>query len=38
VIEKCREMQSGRVDEERKISANISFQLAKYLEEREGDV
>lgn len=31
-------MQSDRVDTERRIAADISFKIAKYLEEREGDI
>ena len=27
-----------RVDQERKVAADINFKLAKYLEEREGDI
>ena len=38
VVERVREISIDRVDQERKIAANINFKLAKYLEEREGDV
>jgi hypothetical protein len=32
----CRELSSDRLDEERILAADISFKLAKYLEERDG--
>ena len=38
VFERVREISIDKVDHERKITANINFKLAKYLEEREGDV
>jgi len=34
VIEMCRELSSDRLDQERFLAAEISFKLAKYLEER----
>lgn len=38
VIEMCRELSSDRLDQERQLAAEISFKLAKYLEERDGNV
>ena len=37
VIEMCRQSSSDRLDEERQLSAEISFRLGKYDEERLGD-
>lgn len=37
VFDKVREISIDRVDEERKIAADIHFKFGKYLEEREGD-
>lgn len=37
VFDRVREISIDRVDEERKVAANINYKLAKYLEEREGD-
>mmetsp|Transcript_38825 Transcript_38825/g.38368 ORF Transcript_38825/g.38368 Transcript_38825/m.38368 type:complete len:606 (-) Transcript_38825:24-1841(-) len=37
VFDRVREISIDRVDEERRITAEINFKLAKYLEEREGD-
>lgn len=37
IIELCREVQADRLDEEREIAAEISYQLGKYDEERRGD-
>ncbi len=38
VIELCRENSSERLESERLVSADISYQLGKFLEEREGSV
>lgn len=38
VVERVRELSIDKVDNERKIAADINYKLAKYLEEREGDV
>lgn len=38
VFDKVREISIDRVDEERKITADIHYKLGKYLEEREGDI
>lgn len=38
VIELCRELSSDRLDQERHLAAEISFKLAKYLEERDGNL
>lgn len=38
VFDRVREISIDRVDHERKIAADINYRLAKYLEEREGDV
>jgi len=37
VIETCRASQSERLDEERELSAEISYRLGKYKEERDGN-
>ncbi len=37
VLEKCREMSSDRLDEERELAAEISYKLAVYFEERDGN-
>ena len=36
VIEMCRQTATDRLDEEREISAEISYRYGSYLEEREG--
>lgn len=38
VIEMCRELSSDRLDQERQLAAEISFKLAKYMEERDGNL
>jgi tetratricopeptide repeat protein 21B len=38
VFDRVREISIDKVDQERKVAADINFKLAKYLEEREGDV
>ena len=38
VIDKCREISTDRLDEERAIAAEINFKLGKYFEEREANV
>lgn len=38
IIEMCRETSSDRIDQERQLAAEISFKLAKYLEERDGNL
>lgn len=38
VFDRVRDISIDRVDEERRIAAEINFKLAKYLEEREGDL
>jgi len=37
VIEMCREVSSERLDDERELSAEISFRIGKYKEERDGN-
>ncbi len=34
----CRELSTDRLDQERQLAADISFKLAKYLEERDGNL
>jgi hypothetical protein len=38
VIEICRSSAADRVDEERELSAEISYRLGCYMEERTGNV
>jgi len=38
VLELCRELSTDRLDQERFLAAEISFKLAKYLEERDGNL
>ena len=38
VFDRVRDISIDRVDEERKITAEINYKLALYLEEREGDI
>ena len=38
VFDRVREISMDKVDHERKVTAEINFKLAKYLEDREGDV
>jgi hypothetical protein len=37
VIEMCRESSADRLDEEREISAEVSYRYGSYLEERDGN-
>ena len=37
ILEVCRQIQSDRLDEEREIAADISYQFGKYEEERGGN-
>lgn len=34
----CRQLQNDRVDEEKKLAAEISYKLGKYYEERDGNL
>ena len=34
----CRELSTDRLDEERFLAAEISFKLARYLEDRDGNL
>ncbi len=36
VIEKCRELSSDRLEQERELAAEISYKLGNYYEERAG--
>jgi hypothetical protein len=38
IIEMCRELSTDRLEQERTLAADISFKLAKYLEERDGNL
>lgn len=38
VLEMCRELSTDRLEQERALAADISFKLAKYLEERDGNL
>lgn len=38
VLEMCRELSTDRLEQERSLAADISFKLAKYLEERDGNL
>lgn len=38
IIEMCRELSTDRLDEERFLAAEISFKLARYLEDRDGNL
>ena len=38
ILELCRELSTDRLEQERALAADISFKLAKYLEERDGNL
>ena len=38
ILEMCRELSTDRLEQERALAADISFKLAKYLEERDGNL
>ena len=38
ILELCRELSTDRLEQERVLAAEISFKLAKYLEERDGNL
>jgi len=36
VIEMCRDLSNDRLEDERELAADISYQIGKYMEERDG--